>query len=198
MISMLSCDKTCSHEWIEANCQNPKTCSVCGTTEGSPASSHNFVKDKCETCGLIQLTLDNYEDYLECTVTAAADDRLKYDSYHYTYTSMTCVFKCQGNPHYKYNDVVIVVNFYHYNHEGYMQYLTNSILSLRGEKIEKEAVPFSSSETILKLNLAGNGSCSCSLWTDWSGNYRECSDSDALRDQTFFEIVSISGTVEEY
>ena len=47
----------CSHEWVEANCQSPKTCSICGKTKGktvdhvfSEASHQN--PPTCFTCGL--------------------------------------------------------------------------------------------------------------------------------------------------
>ena len=180
MISMLSCNKMCSHEWIEANCQNPKTCSVCGTTEGSPASSHNFVKDKCETCGLIQLTLDNYEDYLECKATVNCGEPGQYLGCEGVYYEVNCNYEINGNTHYQYNDVMLVVKFSHYN------------------KAEITTTkPYSESEHTIKLSLAGNGSYSCSLETDVI-HYLDCRNPRKLINQTTYKIVSISGTVQEY
>lgn len=45
-----------SHEWVEANCTTPKTCSICGKTEGNP-TEHIYVEAtctearKCSACG---------------------------------------------------------------------------------------------------------------------------------------------------
>ena len=38
------------HVWIEADCTAPKTCAVCGKTEGEPAG-HQFVANVCAVCG---------------------------------------------------------------------------------------------------------------------------------------------------
>lgn len=37
------------HDWKAATCTSPKTCSVCSTTEGSPAG-HNYVDGICTVC----------------------------------------------------------------------------------------------------------------------------------------------------
>ena len=54
--------KTCScgaiegaengHSWKDATCETPKTCLICGETSGS-ASSHEYSKGKCSSCGII-------------------------------------------------------------------------------------------------------------------------------------------------
>lgn len=41
------------HTWAEATCAAPKTCTVCGTTEGNTAG-HNYVQGKCSGCGADQ------------------------------------------------------------------------------------------------------------------------------------------------
>ena len=47
----------CSHEWVEANCQSPKTCSLCGKTKGK-AGDHLFSEatqqnpPTCYGCGM--------------------------------------------------------------------------------------------------------------------------------------------------
>ena len=42
------------HTWVDATCAAPKTCSVCGETEGEPAADrHNFVSETCTICGLL-------------------------------------------------------------------------------------------------------------------------------------------------
>ena len=45
----------CSHEWIEANCESPRTCSQCGATEGDIVHSFEIVNCTdsvvCSVCG---------------------------------------------------------------------------------------------------------------------------------------------------
>ncbi|MGN1027964.1 MAG: hypothetical protein ACI4P4_16350 [Faecousia sp.] len=44
----------CSHEWVEAGCTTPKTCSQCGETEGEPIG-HTWVEASCtapKTCSV--------------------------------------------------------------------------------------------------------------------------------------------------
>lgn len=41
----------CSHTWIDATCTTAKTCSRCGTTEGS-AKGHVYIDEKCNICGI--------------------------------------------------------------------------------------------------------------------------------------------------
>lgn len=49
----------CEHEWTEANCVNPKTCSLCGEIEGAPLG-HSWLAatcsaaKTCEICGEVQ------------------------------------------------------------------------------------------------------------------------------------------------
>jgi len=40
----------CEHEWIDATCTAPKTCSLCGETEGE-ALGHTYVDGICSACG---------------------------------------------------------------------------------------------------------------------------------------------------
>ncbi len=48
--------EVCEHQWIEATCTEPKTCSLCGITEGEPLE-HDFAPatvdspKKCKVCG---------------------------------------------------------------------------------------------------------------------------------------------------
>ncbi len=40
------------HDWADATCKAPKTCTLCGATEGEPdPDAHNYVDDVCEYCG---------------------------------------------------------------------------------------------------------------------------------------------------
>ncbi|MBE7009110.1 MAG: hypothetical protein E7422_08255 [Ruminococcaceae bacterium] len=38
------------HVWVEADCEHPRTCSVCGATEGEPLG-HHFEGNVCTVCG---------------------------------------------------------------------------------------------------------------------------------------------------
>lgn len=38
----------CEHEWVEADCDSPITCSLCGAAEGAPAG-HSWMAAVCET-----------------------------------------------------------------------------------------------------------------------------------------------------
>ena len=187
------------HSWIEATCIAPKTCDVCGKTEGTASSVHNYSGDTCTVCGIIQLTLYNYEDYIDCSATVKEGDSLYYNStYGYVYTKAECSFKATGNSHYKYSNVYIKIKFSHYDLEGYKQYLENSIKSAIGSPIEKEAIPYDDATYTVSLNIAGNGSKTCELWTPWSSEPSAYSDTDAIFDRTTYEVISISGTVKEY
>ena len=45
-------ETACDHEWKDANCTVPKTCSKCGITRGEIAEDgHNYIDGKCEHCG---------------------------------------------------------------------------------------------------------------------------------------------------
>ena len=48
----------CKHEWAEATCDAPKTCALCGETEGEPAG-HSWIDATCaspRTCSSCALT----------------------------------------------------------------------------------------------------------------------------------------------
>lgn len=54
LLTLFLCACGCKHEWIEANCESPKTCTLCQEIEGE-ALSHNWVEADCEnakTCTL--------------------------------------------------------------------------------------------------------------------------------------------------
>ena len=44
-------EKVCAHEWADATCAAPKTCKLCGETEGEPTTEHSFVEGICGVCG---------------------------------------------------------------------------------------------------------------------------------------------------
>ncbi len=63
---------TCTHNWLEANCTTPKTCSVCHTTEGS-ALDHSYGEDHlCTRCG--KADPDYYFPMTITEILAAADN----------------------------------------------------------------------------------------------------------------------------
>lgn len=187
-----------SHTWIDATCVAPKTCSSCGETEGEVSLLHSYEGDKCKHCGLIQLTLYNYEDYIDCDATVRCGDSYYNSSYGYIYTGAECSFKATGNSHYKYDNVIITIKFSHYDQAGYKQYWENQASMLVGKPITKEATPYSQRTCKISLNLAGNGSASCELYTPWSNEKYAYSKSSTVFDRTVYEVVSISGTVQEY
>ena len=41
-----------THIYAEATCVAPKTCKICGATEGAVATAHSYVNNKCELCGI--------------------------------------------------------------------------------------------------------------------------------------------------
>lgn len=197
-----SCDEggttACNHQWEEATCKTPKTCSKCNKTEGEVSLSHSYVEDTCEHCGLIRLTLQNYKDYIDCNATVRAGDSIDYSIYGYVYTSAECNFEATGNSHYKYNDVTIVVKFSHYDKAGYQQYLKNQLAIMTGNSITAEAEAYREMTCTVKLNLAGNGKRTCELSTPWSSEASTYKSINAIFDRTAYEVISISGTVQEY
>ena len=47
----------CVHEWIDATCAAPKTCSKCGETEGDVSTEHTFEKEyECAVCKMSLIT----------------------------------------------------------------------------------------------------------------------------------------------
>ena len=58
LLSLSACTLFCSHEWVNATCTTPKTCSLCGVTEGQPAP-HQWKAATCttpKTCSLCRIT----------------------------------------------------------------------------------------------------------------------------------------------
>lgn len=154
-----------SHTWTEATCKTPKTCSICELTEGTISSNHAFEGNKCKDCGCIKLTKWNFENYLDFSASTSCN--MMY---------LTCFAECMGNPHYKYNDVKIVVKFFSYNNTE----------DFAGAMFQGEEVTYYDESTIiLSLNLAGNGSDQCVLF---------------FKNQNLisYSIESVSGTVQEY
>ena len=58
------CDYPCPHTtWTEANCTNPKTCDLCGKTEGDKNGIHMLGDDNvCDVCGFGYLADFDFED----------------------------------------------------------------------------------------------------------------------------------------
>lgn len=65
----------CKHQWTDANCDAPKTCSKCGAVEGEPLN-HDWAEATCKapkTCTRCQKTEGyrlNEHDYLDATTEA--------------------------------------------------------------------------------------------------------------------------------
>lgn len=175
-----------AHNWVDATCQTPKTCPDCGATEGNALSTHTFESGECKYCGAIELTLFNYQNYLNCSAYASGNG--SYIS-NFGYQSAKCEFEVTGNSHYKYKDVKIVVEFLAYDKKGYIQYLKNCI-----KPSEEPAEPYDTGKCYVYLNLAGNGSDTCLV----SLNPLDCSSNSDISTRTLFNVVSVSGVIEEY
>ena len=155
------------HIWTEANCKDPKTCSICGLTEGMVSSEHAYEGLTCKDCGCIRLTELNFRNYLDFSVSMSQRNTVYLD----------CVARSVGNPHYKYNNVKIVVKYVSYkSSEDYAKAI------LAGA----EVTYYDEEEITLSLNLAGNGSKQSLLSFGKNPNY------------SGYLIVSVSGTVQEY
>lgn len=50
-INIVQTGTVSGHDWRAATCREPKTCNVCGATEGTPGS-HNYVNNQCTFCGI--------------------------------------------------------------------------------------------------------------------------------------------------
>ena len=65
-LSLAACGE-CKHEWKEADCENPKTCSLCGETEGK-ALGHDWQGGDCQNpqvcarCGKEGEVLDTHQE----------------------------------------------------------------------------------------------------------------------------------------
>lgn len=44
----------CTHAWTDATCVSPKTCQICGATEGSPIDDHVYKDGSCIYCGTFE------------------------------------------------------------------------------------------------------------------------------------------------
>jgi len=67
-------DTSCSHDWIPANCMNPRICSICGKTTGNP-TNHSWIAatcttaQTCEICGEVSGTAAGHQ-WLDATSSA--------------------------------------------------------------------------------------------------------------------------------
>lgn len=57
-----------AHEWVEATCTTPKTCSVCSKTEGN-VLEHNFVHHNAKAATCTEIGWDAYDTCLRCDYT---------------------------------------------------------------------------------------------------------------------------------
>ena len=57
------------HKWVDADCDDPKTCSSCGETEGEPIG-HDYVDGECKVCGEVDPAvapeIPDKSDHSEC------------------------------------------------------------------------------------------------------------------------------------
>ncbi|MBQ3548906.1 MAG: hypothetical protein IJA33_03395, partial [Oscillospiraceae bacterium] len=70
---------TGKHTWVDATCAAPKTCSVCGITEGEPTDDHAWDGGVCLVCG--ETIYDVAEDFADIAVSGTEG----------AYEQVTCV-----------------------------------------------------------------------------------------------------------
>lgn len=59
LLAMLASGCSCQHEWTSADCRAPKTCSLCGETEGEKTQDHRWEEattEKPKTCAVCAAT----------------------------------------------------------------------------------------------------------------------------------------------
>lgn len=172
---------------------------ACGSNEGE--------KEEIAQENAIELTLDNYADFLNVDISVVPHTT---ETWYFnesnpsasritTYKGADCFAEITGNSHYKFNEVYLDIKFDHYT-------LHQEEARLNGENVE----PFSSYTITVKLNLSGEGSGDCSLDTlgsNWK-NYNTpqtnvidamCyKDTDAITERTYYTVIAVRGSVTEY
>jgi hypothetical protein len=69
----------CVHEWMDATCISPKTCTKCNATEGEASNEHTFEKEyECSVCKKRFLT-----SIEEAIASGMSDEKGKYISEYY-------------------------------------------------------------------------------------------------------------------
>ena len=82
----------CDHDWSEATCYLPKTCTKCGITEGE-ALGHSMINNICTRCGYSEWSVKNFGFYdldkcntfLKIGSYNLANKVIKTDRYNYHY-----------------------------------------------------------------------------------------------------------------
>ena len=101
---------TTDHNWTLATCTSPKTCSLCGKTEGS-ALGHNYINRVCSRCGDLAVPTIKIPT-LPATVTAwhspmtypaTAASRGEIDSVSYIFNKQTNCFEVTLKGHKTYD-----------------------------------------------------------------------------------------------
>ena len=70
----------CDHSWTDATCTAPKTCTLCGETEGS-ALGHSYVSGTCTTCGAADPDYVTVPTLTLSYPTLAFEDEILYNAY---------------------------------------------------------------------------------------------------------------------
>lgn len=99
IVTLCACEKTCEEHTFEGpSCEEPKTCTVCGLTEGSPLK-HNWMPANCENprtcvrCELVDETapLHNMsEATCEAPATCVRCDITEGEALGHKFTEGTC------------------------------------------------------------------------------------------------------------
>lgn len=83
------------HTWVSATCTTPKTCSVCGDTLGSTASHNYSTLGKCMECGATKEYSNSYGYFSKSDLFAMAKDAVKdsaYPSYVHNFCSESDIY----------------------------------------------------------------------------------------------------------
>lgn len=179
---------------------------ACESKNNKNNTNTNDVKVENTQDKSIELTLENYLDFLnfEATVSAHTTETWSFneskpsDSRITTYNGADCSVEITGKSHYKYNEVYLDIKLEHYT-------ILQKQRILNGEFNVK---PFSSQTITVKLNLAGNGTRECTLSTvgsDWK-KYDQISvidamayqDIETITENTTCTVIAVRGSVTEY
>lgn len=77
LLSCLAGCGECNHQWLPADCRTPRTCNLCGETDGEPNDKHIWEEattDRPRTCSVCYLTDGDKIEVDERFITSACKD----------------------------------------------------------------------------------------------------------------------------
>jgi hypothetical protein len=161
---------------------------ACGDNDDKNDNSNNDNSNNNNN-NVIELTLDNYENYFDIDASIAIGHTTMCE-YKGNFLDLVKTFKCdisfKGNTNYEYTDVVFTVKFAHETPDKFIDFYDDTIITV-------------------KVNLAGNGSGSCYVetpvaQTEWDNisqtiyAFYRPSEISVIMDYSSFEIINVTGT----